>query len=95
MRQNMLYLMAGLCLVLNSLVGVTCYGQISEPCRRDELLRRETNLRDAKSAVQLKLNRMYERMNKMKMRIAELENGLTQIDDHLKKVSSAIVDLDK
>lgn len=92
----MLYLLAGAILVLHS-AGALCYGQgsPSQQCCREELLKRESNLREAKFLVQQKLNRMYERMNRMKMRTAELENGLTQIDDHLKKTSSAIVDLDK
>ncbi len=95
MRQRMLYLLAGAFLVLHS-CGALSYGQgTSQQVCRDVLLRRETNLKEAKAVVQQKLNRMYERMNRMKMRTAELENGLTQIDDHLKKVSLAIVDLDK
>lgn len=93
MRPRILYLTAGALLVLSSCaVG---YAQNSQQCHRDELLKRESNLREAKSIVQQRINRMYERINKMKMRVAELENGLTQIDDHLRKVSSAIVDLDK
>jgi len=96
MRLRMLYLMAGLCLVHSAFIP-SCYAQ-GNPSRefcRQELLKRETNLREAKAALQLKLDRMYERLNRMKTRTTELENGLTQIDDHLKRVGSAIVDLDK
>lgn len=96
MRQKMLYLMAGSCLLFQT-VFVLSYAQCppSQQSCRDELLKREDNLRQAKASVQTKLNRMYERINRMKMRAAELENGLTQIDDHLKRVGMAIVDLNK
>lgn len=96
MRQRMLYLIAGSLLVLNSCAAV-CYGQgtSSQQACRDELLKRENRLREAKAQVQVKLNRMYERMNRMKTRTTELENGLAQIDDHLKRVNLAIVDLGK
>lgn len=96
MRLRVLYVMAGLCLVHSAFVGPS-FGQGNpsrEYCRQD-LLKRESNLREAKAAIQLKLNRMYERMNRMKMRTIELENGLTQIDDHLRRVASAITDMDK
>lgn len=92
MRQRMLYLTVVSLLVLHSCAAV-CYG--SQKSCREELLKRENHLREAKSIVQLKLNRIYERMNRMKVRTAELETGLTQIDDHLKRVGLAIVDLDK
>ncbi|MBX9877310.1 MAG: hypothetical protein K2Y22_02525 [Candidatus Obscuribacterales bacterium] len=93
----MFYRIMGTVLVLQAMIGIACFGQgdTSSSCQRDELLKRETYLREAKSQIQLKLNRTYERINKMKMRAAELENGLTQIDDHLRKVSSAIVELDR
>lgn len=95
MRLRMLYLMAGLCLVHSAFIP--CYGQ-GTPSReycRQELLRRESTLKEAKAALQVKLNRMYERMNRMKLRTTEMESGLAQIDDHLRRVGSAIVDMDK
>lgn len=93
----MFYRMTATALVLQAMTGIACFGQgdALSPCRRDELLKRESSLREAKSQIQLKLNRTYERINRMKARAAELENGLAQIDEHLKKVSSAIVELER
>ncbi len=97
MRREMFYQVTGTVLVLQAMAGVACFGQgdNSSSCRRDELLKRESYLREAKSQIQLKLNRTYERINKMKARATELENGLTQVDEHLRKVSSAIGELDR
>lgn len=95
MRQEMLYLSVAMCLIFFGVWQTVSFAESSDTYCRDQLLKREEALRQAKAAVQLKLNRMYERMNKMKMRISELESGLTQIDNRLHGVGQAIVAIDK